>query len=98
MSFTPDASQFADEHCEGVRFTITDRKVMEPVTAGLSIARQLLLDYPGDWQTDRYLRLLGNEATLAALLDGKSVAEIMAAYQAGLDEFIARRADYLLYD
>jgi uncharacterized protein YbbC (DUF1343 family) len=98
VSFTPDASQFANERCEGVRFTITDRNVFEPVTTGLSIARQLVLDYPGDWQTDRYLRLLGNEATLAALLDGKSVAEIMAAYKTGLDEFIARRADYLLYD
>lgn len=98
VQFTPDASQFANEPCEGVRFTITDRNVFEPVTSGLGIARQLLLDYPGDWQTGRYLRLLGNEATLAALLDGKNVAEITAAYKTGLDEFIARRAGYLLYD
>ncbi len=96
--FTPDASVFFNESCEGVRFTITDRALFEPLTAGLSIARQLLLDYPDDWQTERYIRLLGNEATLRALLDGKSVAKIKAAYQSGLDAFIARRANYLLYD
>jgi uncharacterized protein YbbC (DUF1343 family) len=96
--FTPDASVFANESCEGVRFTITDRALFEPLTTGFSIARQLLLDYPHDWQTERYIRLLGNEAALRALLDGKSVAEIKAAYQDGLDAFIARRANYLLYD
>ena len=96
--FTPDASTFAGELCEGVRFTITDPSVFEPLTTGLSIARQLLLDYPDDWQTDRYLRLLGNEAALRALLDGKSVSEIKASYQKGLDEFLARRTRYLLYD
>jgi uncharacterized protein YbbC (DUF1343 family) len=96
--FTPDASTFAGELCDGVRFTITERSVFEPLTTGLSIARQLLLDYPGDWQTDRYIRLLGNKAALRALLDGKSVAEIKSTYQKGLDEFMARRTKYLLYD
>lgn len=96
--FTPDVSTFANERCEGVRITITDRARLEPLTIGLSIARQLLLDYPEVWQTERYIRLLGNAATLAALLDGKSVDEIKAAYQHGLDEFIARRANFLLYD
>jgi uncharacterized protein YbbC (DUF1343 family) len=96
--FTPDASTFANERCEGIRITITDRARLEPLTVGLSIARQLLLEYPGDWQTERYIRLLGNAAAFAALLDGKSVNEIRAAYQRGLDEFIARRASFLLYE
>jgi uncharacterized protein YbbC (DUF1343 family) len=96
--FTPDASTFADESCEGVRFTITDRSVFEPLTTGLSIARQLVLGYPDDWQTDRYIRLLGNEVALRALLDGKSVNQIKATYQEGLAAFMARRANYLLYD
>jgi uncharacterized protein YbbC (DUF1343 family) len=96
--FTPDASTFANEYCEGVQFTITDRAAFEPVTTGLSIARQLLIDYPENWQTGRYIRLLGNVATLRALLDGKGVAEIAAGYQKGLDQFIARRANYLLYE
>ncbi len=98
VTFTPDASTFDQQHCEGVRITITDRARLEPLTMGLGIARQLILDYPDDWQTESYLRLLGNAATLAALLDGKSMPEIRAAYQHGLDEFIARRASFLLYE
>jgi uncharacterized protein YbbC (DUF1343 family) len=91
-------STFANERCGGVRITVTDRVRLDPLTIGLSIARQLLLDYPGDWQTERYIRLLGNAATLAALIEGKSVHEIKAAYQHGLDDFIARRANVLLYE
>ncbi len=98
ISFTPDASTFANERCEGIRMTITDRAEIEPLVVGFSIARQLLLDYPTDWQADRYIRLLGNNATLAALLDRKSVDEIRAIYQPGLDAFRARRAKHLLYD
>jgi len=57
-----------------------------------------VLGYPDDWQTDRYIRLLGNEVALRALLDGKSVNQIKATYQEGLAAFMARRANYLLYD
>jgi hypothetical protein len=32
------------------------------------------------------------------LLSGQTVAEIKAAYQAGLDNFITRRAAFLLYE
>jgi uncharacterized protein YbbC (DUF1343 family) len=98
ITFTPTASTFSNEPCQGVRFTITDRNVFDPVAAGFAIARQLRLDYRDDWQTQRYLRLLGNAATLAALLDGGTVAEIVAAYQDGLDRFIAKRSHYLLYE
>jgi uncharacterized protein YbbC (DUF1343 family) len=98
IAFTPDASTFVDEHCEGVRITISDRNRIQPLTVGFAIARQLLLDYGDTWQTERYLRLLGNAATLAALLDGQTIIEIEATYQPGLDEFLARRSLFLLYD
>jgi len=97
IEFTPDASKFSGEKCGGIRITISDRKAFEPLTTGFAIARQLRLDYRAVWETDRYLRLLGNAAALNALLSGQTVAEIKAAYQAGLDDFIARRAAFLLY-
>ena len=96
--FTPDASTYAGELCEGVRITIRDRSRLQPLTAGFAIARQLLLDYGEAWETKRYIRLLGNAATMAALLNGKTVDAIEATYQPGLDIFITRRAPHLLYD
>jgi uncharacterized protein YbbC (DUF1343 family) len=98
IEFTPDASKFSGEQCGGIRITISDRKKFEPLTTGFAIARQLRLDYSVAWETDRYLRLLGNAAALDALLSGQTVAEIKAAYQAGLDNFITRRAAFLLYE
>jgi len=98
IQFTPDASKFSGEKCGGIRITISDRKAFEPLTTGFAIARQLRLDYRAAWKTDRYLRLLGNAAALDALLSGQTVAEIKDTYQAGLDNFIARRAAFLLYE
>ncbi len=96
--FTPDASTYAGQHCEGVRITITDRTRIRPLTAGFAIAEILLRDYHEAWETQRYIRLLGNAATLAALLNGKTAQEIEAVYRPALDAFIARRARFLLYD
>ncbi len=98
IAFTPDASKFMGVLCQGVRIRITDRDSFEPISTGLVIARQLLLDYPDAWQTDNYLRLLGNAKTLEALLGGKDIAEIEAVYRVKLAEFVRRRADFLLYD
>jgi len=98
IEFTPDASKFAGETCGGIRITISDRARFEPLTTGFAVARQLRLDYTAAWETDRYLRLLGNAAALDALLNGKTVADIKNAYKAGLDKFITRRAAFLLYE
>lgn len=98
IEFTPDASKFAGIGCGGVRFTITDRQRFEPLTTGFAIARQLRLDYTTTWDSDAYLRLLGNAATLQVLQAGGTVAEIDDAYKTGLEHFIRRRAAFLLYD
>lgn len=96
--FTPDASTYAGDACEGVRMTITDRSRLQPLQVGFAIARQLLLDYGEAWETKRYMRLLGNAATMAALLNGKTVDAIETAYRPDLNAFRTRRAPHLLYD
>mgnify|MGYP001816668835 CR=1 FL=1 len=98
VHFTPDASTFANELCHGVRFTLTDRERFAAVKAGLAIATVLRRDYREQWQTERYIRLLGNDATLEALLAGGTVANIEARYAGGLETFIERRGHFLLYD
>ena len=98
VHFTPDASTFANEPCHGVRFTLTDRNRFESVATGLAIATVLLRGFGEDWNTERYIRLLGNSAALEALLSGSDVAGIEASYADGLATFIERRANYLLYD
>lgn len=95
--FTPDASKFANELCHGVRFTITDRARFDPLRTGFEIARQLALSYGEGWESDRYLRLLGNERTLQAVRAGTPYAGILAVYADELGAFRERRESYLLY-
>ena len=98
VTFTPDASKFSGQECSGIRFAITDREVFEPLKTGFAIAAQLRLDYPGTWDVDAYLRLLGNAATLEALKSGQMADEIIDVYTPGLEAFLERRAEFLLYD
>ncbi len=97
IEFTPEASKFQGETCRGVRILLTDRANLEPVRVGLEVAVQIRRLHPGDWEIDRYLRLLGNDAVLGALRRGDSAAQIEASYQDDLERFLKRREAFLLY-
>jgi uncharacterized protein YbbC (DUF1343 family) len=98
VTFTPDSSKFANEQCGGLNLIITNRATFRPVHTGLEIARQLRLLYPKEWQAEAYDRLLRNQATLDAVLAGKPVEEIESVYGGELQEFLTRRAGFLLYE
>jgi uncharacterized protein YbbC (DUF1343 family) len=97
IAFTPSASKYAAEPCQGVSIRITNRMTFDPLRTGLEIARQLRLRYPQQWDIDSYIKLLGNDAVLQAVRDGRSYAEILAIYNPGLENFKHRRTTYLLY-
>jgi uncharacterized protein YbbC (DUF1343 family) len=97
ITFTPDSSKFAGELCSGVRMAVTDRARFDPLRTGLEIARQLALAYPDDWDSDAYLRLLGNERVLQAVRAGKPWPDLLAAYADELAAFRERRERFLLY-
>jgi uncharacterized protein YbbC (DUF1343 family) len=97
IEFTPTASKFVDQKCGGINVIITDRNKYEPVRTGFEIAVQLRKLYPDAWEAKGYLRLLGNQETLDAVLNGKSAHEVMATAGQGLEEFKQRRAAVLLY-
>ena len=98
VEFTPDASKFAGIHCNGIHIVITYRDHFDPLRLGLEIAHQLVLLHGDTWQLDSYLRLLGNEATLAAIRDGRSVEDIEAVFEQDVEDFRTRRERFLLYD
>ncbi len=97
VEFTPDSSVHGGKHCGGVRITVTDRRALESVRMGLEVAHQLRGLYPDQWTVEKYLRLMGNKRVHEALLAGKSVAEMVPLYEPELEEFLKRRAKFLLY-
>jgi hypothetical protein len=67
------------------------------VRTGLEIAVALRKLYPNDWEVDRYGRLLVNAQILEMVKSGAQAADIERAAQPKIDEFIKRRAPFLLY-
>jgi uncharacterized protein YbbC (DUF1343 family)/CubicO group peptidase (beta-lactamase class C family) len=94
----PAASlKYRDEPCGGVRVILTDAEHCAVVDIGLQIAVTLQRLYPEQLKAPAMARLLGEDASLAAILAGKSSAEIKALWAPGLAEFMARREKFLLY-
>ena len=90
ITFTPKTSVFANQTCRGVLITITDRKLLRSVDLGITIATALARLYPADFKVEDMQHLLRHQATLDAIKSGKRPAW-------NLDEFLQRRAKYLLY-
>lgn len=97
IRFTPKASVHKDQPCGGVYLLLTDRDRCPVVEVGLLLAKTLHRLYPEQFPLDKMKHLLLHPATLEALRADQSLGEIGATWQAGLDEFQKRRAQYLLY-
>jgi uncharacterized protein YbbC (DUF1343 family) len=97
LYFRPSTSKFAGERCGGVAMVVVNRDACRPLAVGLQVARQLRQLYPDQWETQDYDRLLGNQATLNAVLAAEPFRAIEALWQTDLDRFRTRRSRFLLY-
>lgn len=96
IRFTPDASVFKGEECRGVNIILMDRDI-DIVESGIAIAVKLQELYPDEFGLERYNRLLVHEPTLEAIREGTSAEAIKTSWQAELNDFRARRAEFLIY-
>jgi uncharacterized protein YbbC (DUF1343 family) len=97
IKFTPTANKFANETCEGVNIIVIDRERFRPVKTGLAIALTLRKLYENEWDTTKLNRLLVNDEVLEAIKGGATLAELDALSQQGLDDFLKRRSEALIY-
>ena len=97
VHFTPSASVFAGERCGGVRMNLVNRGALRSVSLGIEIAVALRDLYASDWDWKNFVRLLANGAVFQRLERGETAPAIIASWQKDLEEFVKRRAKYLLY-
>jgi uncharacterized protein YbbC (DUF1343 family) len=95
--FTPTASKFANEACQGIFIVVTDRDAVRPVRVGVEIASALVKLFPGKFEIDSAVRLFGSAAGLARIKNGDDPAAIAAGWGAGEARWRLMRAKYLLY-
>jgi len=97
MSFTPTASTYAGQKCEGVNLILTERNALDAPELGIELAAALQKLYPSDFKITRMSELLVNQSTYDALVAGKDPQRIAQDWQEDLEKFELLRKKYLLY-
>lgn len=97
LALTPSSSVHQGKRCGGVQIIIDDWKAFVPVRSGLLIAATLRDQYPEQWETKNFDRLLVHKTTYEAFKDGQAITKLEESWRAGLKSFRARRQPFLLY-
>ena len=97
VTFTPSASNFAGQRCEGVNLIVLDRNLLDATELGIELAAALHKLYPNDFKMERIQELLVNQAVYDALVTGEDPHRIVEDWQPRLKEFLEARKKYLLY-
>jgi uncharacterized protein YbbC (DUF1343 family) len=97
IRFTPTGDKYARLACGGVRFVVTDREAIRPVTVALAVAGALRDSYRAQWRAENIQNLLVNRSTIWAFLRGEPLARLVAWSEIDRTSFLNRRASYLIY-
>jgi uncharacterized protein YbbC (DUF1343 family)/CubicO group peptidase (beta-lactamase class C family) len=97
VTFTPTASNYAAQKCEGVNLVLTDRNALDAAEMGIELASALRKLYPADFKPERMTELLVNQAAYDGLLAGEDPQRIAQDWQEELQKFELIRKKYLIY-
>jgi uncharacterized protein YbbC (DUF1343 family) len=97
VSFTPTASVYNGQKCEGVNIVLTDRNGLDAPELGIELAAALRKLYPADFKIERMAELLVNQSAYEALVGGQDPRRIAQDWQEQLGKFEQVRKKYLIY-
>jgi uncharacterized protein YbbC (DUF1343 family) len=97
IRFTPTYSTFKDRECGGAAIVITDRDKLQAVDVGFAIALAVQRLYPKEYALDKVQPLLRDKALVEAIKTGETLASLKQRWASDLEQFMQRRARYLLY-
>jgi len=97
VTFTPTASNYSGQKCEGVNLILTERNALDGPELGIELATALKKLYPADFKMERITELLVNQATFDGLVAGKDPRRIAQDWQEELEKFEVIRKKYLIY-
>jgi len=97
VNFTPNASAYTGEKCQGVNIILSDRNALDAPELGIEIAVALHKLYPEQFHPERMNDILVNQATYDAISHGDDPRRIAQDWQESLDKFQQLRQKYLIY-
>jgi uncharacterized protein YbbC (DUF1343 family) len=97
VSFTPTASMYSGQLCQGVNIVVLDRNTLDAPELGIELAAALHKLYSKDFKMERMSELLVNQTTFEALAAGQDPRRIAEGWRESLEKFGGMRTKYLLY-
>lgn len=97
VTFTPTSAIYSGQKCEGVNIVLTERNALDGPELGIELASALRKLYPADYNLERIMELLVNQAAYDGLVAGKDPRRIAQDWQEELEKFEAVRKKYLIY-
>jgi uncharacterized protein YbbC (DUF1343 family) len=95
--FTPTADVYERVNCAGVRFVVTDRDAIRPVTVALALAVALRERHRAEFRPEGIQNLLVNRSTMWAFLRSEPLERLLSWADEDRRSFLKRRASYLIY-
>ena len=97
VTFTPSASTYSGEVCQGVSIVLLDRNTLDAPELGVELAAALNKLYPKDFKIERMRELLVNQDAYDALAAGQDPRRVAEGWRAAIGKFTEVRGKYLLY-
>jgi uncharacterized protein YbbC (DUF1343 family)/CubicO group peptidase (beta-lactamase class C family) len=97
IAFTPSASNFSGQRCEGVNLIVMDRNTLDSPELGVELAAALHKLYPNDFKLEKMADLLVSQSVFNAIEAREDPRRIAEDWQDRLTEFLQLREKYLLY-
>jgi uncharacterized protein YbbC (DUF1343 family) len=97
VSFTPTASAYAGQKCQGVNIILVERNAFDAPELGVELASALHKLYSEQFHMERMIDLLVNQSTYDAIAKGEDPRRIAEDWREPLEKFQQLRQKYLIY-
>jgi uncharacterized protein YbbC (DUF1343 family)/CubicO group peptidase (beta-lactamase class C family) len=97
LSFTPTASAYAGQKCQGINIILVDRNGFDAPELGVELASALHKLYPEQFHMERMSELLVNQSAFDAIAKGEDPRRIADDWREPSEKFMQMREKYLIY-
>ncbi len=97
ITFTPSASNYSGQKCEGVNIFVVERNALDTGELGIELASALHKLYPEPYHMERLIELLGNQSVYDAIAAGQDPRRIAEDWREPREKFLQVRQKYLIY-
>jgi len=97
VSFTPSASNYVGQTCQGVNIIVVERNAFDAPELGVELASALHKLYAAQFHLEKITDLLVNQSTYDAIAAGEDPQRIVEQWREPLQKFQDLRQKYLIY-